>query len=256
MTSEYSYFDKVNMDTQLIERARQIIVDEVLPKLHTDSSHSIEHFDAVTEHCRRAVTDHTDSQKMSVILAGLLHDVDDVKLLKDHCAKTRDYSEERFVLDEYSNARFVLDKVGYDDTETVIKMIDLVSCSKNGDSHDESLPDWYYIPRYADRLEATGEIGIKRIITYNTGLGRPMHAEQTQRVSSVEEMSLVAVKERYDLYIQRRTDIYPLTVLDHVYDKIYHIAIPEWLHNTYLEEEMAGRKEYIVEWVINYWKRN
>jgi len=230
----------------ILARARQIILDEILPNLHTDSSHSIEHFDKVAEHCTKAVEDSdlSDEKKEWIIIAGECHDLDDEKLT----GKSKGYP----------NATLVLVKLGIIDSEyegihPIITMIDLVSCSKNGDSFDDTLPLWYYIPRYADRLEGTGQIGIERTITYNTRLGRSMHSVLTERVSSREELELVATKERYELYTSGVVDKYPLTVLDHIYDKIYHLSIPEWFSNTYIESQMSSKKEYVIKWVVEYW---
>lgn len=45
-------------------------------------------------------------------------------------------------------------------------MIKLVSYTKNKNIIDISVPEWYYIPRYADRLEGIGKVGIVRTLHY------------------------------------------------------------------------------------------
>ena len=41
-------------------------------------------------------------------------------------------------------------------------MIKVVSFSKNGDSIEEGRSEWFYYPRYSDRMEAIGVYGIIR----------------------------------------------------------------------------------------------
>ena len=43
-------------------------------------------------------------------------------------------------------------------------MIDIVSMSKNKDIIYGDDPEWFYIPRYSDRCDATGMIIIERTL--------------------------------------------------------------------------------------------
>src|SRR5204863_4319085 len=84
-----------------------------------------------------------------IILAALLHDADDRKFFGDS---------------NYKNARYLLRKIPEGDVELVVHMIDLVSTSKNGNSTPVASSGWLLIPRYCDRLEAVGKIGIERCL--------------------------------------------------------------------------------------------
>ena len=75
---------------------------------------------------------------------------------------------------------YVHDHSGEDDYYTYMRdfigeisaIISLVSYSKNKNEIDEDLPPEFYIPRYADRIEATGKIGIKRAYEYSKHINR------------------------------------------------------------------------------------
>lgn len=79
-----------------------------------------------------------------ILLACLLHDVDDRKYFPDNL--------------KYENAVKILKELNIDDEDSkiIVHMVDIVSFSKNGDKIYGDDPHWYYIPRYCDRLEATG----------------------------------------------------------------------------------------------------
>jgi hypothetical protein len=72
-------------------------------------------------------------------MAALLHDVDDRKY---------------FDTQNYKNARDITSKVVEKEENQlkIIRMVDLVSFSKNGNNIYPNDPQWYYYPRYADRV--------------------------------------------------------------------------------------------------------
>lgn len=88
------------------------------------------------------------------MLASLLHDVDDHKYFKTK---------------NYDNARFILGNVLRNEERIakIVRMVDLVSFSKNGNQINEKDPIAYYFPRYADRVESIGLIGIYRTYLYS-----------------------------------------------------------------------------------------
>jgi uncharacterized protein len=225
----------------------QFVIREVLPYLHCDAAHSIDHFLAVRDHAILAVDQAsgflTDEQKEAVIAAAFLHDVDDYKLTKGHTPLYHDTWLE-----------YVIEELKIPNGESITKMVELVSCSKWGDHKDDTSPDYYYIPRYCDRLEAIGEIGVKRCIEFSESRQRPFHLPETSIVTTREDLYKVATPERYDLY-SRGIKRYPETILDHFYDKLLHIKLPVWMsNNQYLRTEFDKRTGYVEDWVINYWK--
>ena len=126
-----------------------------------DKSHGMKHALDVCKNAMQAVENDiqvTDGQRTIILLASLLHDIDDKKYFKTV---------------NYANARSILAKLDNQDVETIIELIDLVSCSTNKDSEAEL---WKLIPRYADRLESIGEIGILRCYEYNLEKKMPLYA--------------------------------------------------------------------------------
>jgi uncharacterized protein len=121
-----------------------------------EASHGLDHIMRVYQHAVKAIACHTPplSSKvcMEIMVASLLHDVDDTKYFSNH--------------GNFENARSVLKaaEVPEESVEPVLHMIRLVSCSKNGNN----VPDYirengdYHllIPRWADRLEAVGAVGL------------------------------------------------------------------------------------------------
>ena len=90
-----------------------------------------------------------------LLYAALLHDADDRKYFEGHV--------------DYENARMLMNGDGLTSEfiEEAIKIIGVVSFSKNGDSLDPTKPSWFYFPRYSDRLEAIGLKGIFRCYQFS-----------------------------------------------------------------------------------------
>ncbi len=95
-------------------------------------------------------------------------------------------------------------------------MIALVSVAKNGNSIPEK--EWMLIPRYADRLESIGTIGILRCYLYNLVVGRPMYTTETLRATTLEELSKIATVERFNNYVNLKGKVGESTFIDHFYD--------------------------------------
>ena len=205
---------------------------EKLDSVSICKSHGFEHMLSVMNHAYRAVEeiDVSPEIKEAIILAALLHDIDDHKFFKTI---------------NFDNAREILD--GHPNTDLIIEMISLVSSSTNKDSLIE--PEWKLIPRYCDRLEAIGDIGLERVIQYNTTNKRPVHTDTTIRVSSIEELNIVANEERYDAYSGNSK-----SMIDHFYDKLLHVKFP--INNDYITNKALKRKNVMAEFVLNYWKEN
>jgi uncharacterized protein len=139
----------------------QMYIDK-LNKLLTDNKvsecHGLNHAESVMNNAFYALEAQdytlTDEEKDSVLLAALLHDADDRKFFPNN--------------HNYENLRNILEDKSEEFINQVISMVDLVSSSKNGDFIPEYIKnkEWMLIPRYADRLEAIGVIGIERCYIY------------------------------------------------------------------------------------------
>jgi len=216
------------------------LVSDLMTGRHV-GGHGIDHFVAVQDHAIRAVACLGDSiedeLKQAIVMAAFLHDIDDPKIFKDSC--------------DNCNARAVMARIDPSLTETVVEMINLVSCSHNG--NDDVKYPYMAIPRDCDRLEAIGEIGIKRCREYAQHIGNPRHLDSTPRAYTVEDLELIATPERFQAYANGAKSV---SEIDHYYDKLLHIGKPECLksNNPYILEEAARRHQVMVDYVLEYWR--
>ena len=201
-----------------------------------DKAHGIDHALQVVKHVDKAleVTEYqlTDVQKEAIRLAALLHDADDGKFFTDS-----------------SNASDILSEVATDEVkELTLRMIDLVSCSKNGNSVVE--PDWLLYPRYADRLEAIGEIGIQRCWEYSSHVKREAFDANTKRARNPEELYEIVTYQRFNNYVKLRGKMGNASFIDHFYDKLLHIG--KVGNNSYFNELAKERIKIMEGFVIEF----
>jgi len=227
------------------------ILKEIFEITKPDEGHGIEHAFKVQEHSLKALNcskeDITDRIRLLVQLSSLLHDVEDHKFVK-----VEDKGKwVKYFFDEYFDGHY-----RSQDLELVMEIIDSVSCSKYGDTRTRD-EKWFYITRYSDRLEATGEIGIKRAKIYSERIQRPLFCPETVVVNNRKELHDKINRDRYIEYIGNggKTS-YSETMIDHLYDKVMHIEVPEWMDNEYLIKESEVRKSYVEGWIIGFWQIN
>lgn len=94
-----------------------------------------------------------------VVLASLLHDVDDRKL---------------FRTENFGNARRFLESEGVEPerAERIVRSVSEVSFGANGSASPSSIES--AVVRDADRLDALGAIGVARTFAYGGSVGRPL----------------------------------------------------------------------------------
>jgi uncharacterized protein len=202
--------------------------------------HNLEHFYKVYANALEALKwekDLTNDKRLQILIACLCHDLDDHKIFDN-----KDNENTRFILSFIEDSPFV---------EGVIDMINLVSCSDNGDS--EPPQRWMAIPRDCDRLEAMGKEGIYRAEVYAKQVGNKGHNENTKRAFCVDDLNEIVTEERFKAYqIKKKSD----TLIDHFYDKILHISKPEKLRsqNAFILAEAQRLTKISEDYVMNYWK--
>ena len=224
---------------------------DALMASHEGSGHGTRHCLRVAEHARLAV-DHenciTNDTRAAVIMAALLHEVDDDKYFA-----TENYQNARDILEEIMHLGQILESTW---GQLVIEMISLVSCSKNGNSVVE--PRWKLIPRDCDRLEAIGAEGIRRCWQYSQSIGRPLFLPETARAANVSDLSAIVTKERFSNYAtsRARANTYgSATMIDHYYDKLLHYTPDTMLsNNSYVKEEAERRAAIMVDFVLYFGK--
>lgn len=176
-TSLFNFLNKIEIisATNLAQMASQMVQDieakcvmyvyELCLEHKVKPDHGFEHAMHVAGLARLATTDFDGStyetpnmtieQVLLVLIASLMHDIDDPKVFPNSV--------------DYANARRFLEQVplSTEQKESVIMMIHIVSYSKNGNEIDDTLPLYMYIPRDADRAAVGGHIGIRRTLEFN-----------------------------------------------------------------------------------------
>lgn len=200
-------------------------------------SHGYSHAIQVWEHCKLASSEADLELKIRFLvqLGGLLHDVDDTKFFPSHT--------------NYENLRSVM--VGFDsaDTELVIEMVSYVSSSKNGDAVPPRAVanPWLLYPRYADRLEAIGVIGVARCYKYTLSTFAPLYTESTPKATDVNDLwNRIATVERYVAYKGSSNSF-----IDHFYDKLLRLSGPD-TKNRYFESVKANQTQIMVDIVMGF----
>ena len=146
--------------------------------------------------------------------------------------------------------------VNSDIIEDTLLAISLVSCSKNGNSFPETAEQHPEIlwPRWSDRLEASGEIGIARCFLHTKHTNSPFVTESTPKSTTKEQIYHLATEERFEEYQNRGGG--SVSMLDHYYDKLIQISrpSPKIVQNKYLEYEAQQRVEPLLNILLKYGK--
>jgi len=215
-----------NLDSM---EANTILLEKTLNAKNVSPCHGIEHAKTVMYHAWCALEAFEidnkikilDEDKIAVLLAALLHDADDQKFFPEN----KNYENLRSILVLNGKSPEFIDKVVY--------MVSIVSASKNGDTIPPAIiksNEYLLIPRYADRLEAIGLIGVERCHTYTKNVSNePLYLESTPKPKSEEEIWKFATMERYKAYKGKSA-----SMIDHFYDKLLRL-IDFPIRNSYFD---------------------
>jgi uncharacterized protein len=211
------------------------LLKKLLDSSNIDAGHGIDHALIVVSHARKALIHENnldDNTKECILLASLLHDADDHKFFPNNKSN--------------ENATAILKDVGVHDQgiKLILQMIDLVSCSKNRNSIVD--PRWLLIPRYCDRLEAMGKIGIQRAKEYTIHTHRPFYTKNTPRATTLSELNAIATPERFLNYCGESE-----SMMDHLYDKVLHIH-EFHINNKYLQDIAKKRHLVLVKYCLDF----
>jgi uncharacterized protein len=254
MTAAVASSSNVNVNTDgVVYTERMMEQVKTFYHQHTEikASHGMDHILRVYEHTVQAIACHvpplSSISSMEIMIAALLHDADDSKYFPNQ--NTR-----------YENASFLLHKAEVPNVscENVLRMISLVSCSSNGnhvpDDIRKSENYSLLIPRWADRLEAVGAIGLVRCFQYNQEHGAPMSSPESPRATTEASVWNNATPARFDAYIASGGA--SSDMISHYYDKLLHVACPpaDIVRNAYLEEQARESSKELVEMCIRFGK--
>lgn len=221
-----------------------IMLSDICNENKVCPSHGLQHAKTVFKHTEKALQASgllpimSKDEILAVLLAALLHDADDRKLFPKN------------PIGAYINTRRIMEAVNSALTERVIQLIKLVSTADNGNTIPEEAKEHPYVlyPRYADRLEALGEIGIWRCWQFTQTSKRPFFLETTPRATSASDIKRIATPERFEQYqMTGKSD----SMIDHFYDKLLHIGHLR-SGNSYFELEAATRYQQMVKFVLEF----
>ena len=140
--------------------------------------------------------------------------------------------------------------------ERIIEMIGWVSCSTHGNSVPEKVEktgDYHLlIPRWSDRLEAVGAVGVVRCWQYTVEKDGKLSSEGAPRAKSEEEVWGLATEDRFEGYMGRGGS--SECMISHYYDKLLHVARPPpgIVRNEYLEEKGREASKELVEVCLRF----
>ena len=192
---------------------------------------------------------------MEILVASLLHDTDDKKYFPNH----EDESQKDLY---FCNAKGIMKKSGVEEggeegaMQRVLEMIGWVSCSTHGNSVPEKVErtgDYHLlIPRWSDRLEAVGAVGVVRCWQFTVEKGGQLSSEEAPRAKNEEEVWEMATEERFAGYMSRGGG--SECMISHYYDKLLHVARPPpgIVRNEYLEEKGREASKELVEVCVRY----
>jgi uncharacterized protein len=213
-------------------------LDDIFRKHNVSVCHGIKHAQEVMENARQALESKdykiNEENYEAVLLGALLHDADDGKFFPDN--------------HDNENARIVLEDKPKEYVDLVLKMINMVSSSKNGDMIPEDVigNEWQLIPRYADRLEAIGMIGIERCYTYTQKKSLPLFLPDTPKARTEEELWKIATVERYNAYSGASR-----SMIDHYYDKLLRLSVFP-IRNPFFDKETEMRRKPLIKFVLKF----
>lgn len=219
---------------QLLSDA-QTYINHVCQLFAVDETHALNHAINVMEHLKKAITNdtiyHLNSQTQTdLLLTGLLHDLDDHKYFPQNSQNASDFLKQ-YVIPER--------------TQNILRWISYVSTSKNGNSIPTEAIEhpWVLWPRYCDRIEAVGIVGVQRVFEYSHSRGIPDRVADTPRATTYEEVMSYVTPERLRKYIENNG--VSASTIDHIYDKLLHICDVE-THSPYINQQLSTGKQALV----------
>lgn len=239
----------------------EFIYDEIKKLIGENTGHGMLHIAMVSQNVQAMINANgnlNNDQTMIIILAALLHDVDDHKFFENT-----------------SNAENILKKSIFSDFATqVLFCVDCVSYSNNQNNYPEIVPSefdefgfnreyfqqtgkfdikdlWILYPRFADRLEA---IDLHRALEFGQSRNRPDYNEDTPKIFSLDDFEKIDFNRLEEEYILRSCRSHPdrNSSMDHVYEKCMNLYKME-THNSWCESEKMLRHKKMMDDIVYFW---
>lgn len=227
---------------QLISEATDY-VKEICQQHKIDETHALNHALNVMKHVKQSIINdtrfHLDAQtQIDLLLTSLLHDLDDHKYYSNDSHNAQTFLETRLCEDRVQR---ILSWIGY------------ISTSKNGNHipNDAILAPWILWPRYCDRIEAVGKVGIARVIEYSHQHNVVDYVATTPKATTYEDVMIYATPERFEQYLSNNGT--SVSLIDHIYDKLLHICDVE-TYSPYINHHLSVGKHALIDMCLRYGK--
>jgi len=216
-------------------------VREVCQQYHVDDTHGLSHALAVVKHLRVAIETDTIfyldyETRQNLLLTGMLHDIDDHKY---------------YPITANNALNFLITKFDMNRTQKILKWISYIPTSFNGNSIPIEVIDqpWILWPRYCDRIEAVGSVGISRVIEYSHLHNVPDFAETAPKPLTYDEVLRCVTPERFGNYIKNNG--VSSSCIDHIYDKLLHICDVD-TQSPYITQRLSEGKQCLIDFCLQY----
>lgn len=201
------------------------------------------------EDCRYLPNHLMHYSQLIVGVACLLHESGDDKF-KSYDDNRTSYDRRYAAITESLN-EMPEDMKTQEIVETISKMIDYCSASKWGDTYPEGTYLIHLIPRFADRAEATGIIGIVRTMLYGFSVMKtqPLINENDRFPTTYEELKKLAPYESYLKYVESKGK--SNSAWEHLMDKIIHLNAKDCPIN-YINDIFTEGQEYVAKYILDF----
>lgn len=236
--------EKISPIDPLTKQQVKNIINKVMAALeafferHPDieGEHGLLHARIVYNHALEAIKQSRDplshTQQVIILVAALLHDVDDHKFYKT---------------ENLANARGVMAEAETPFVEEIVTCINLVGYTHNQNSASE-MGEWALYPRHADRLEAMGWPGVRRALHYALYKNHELYDDRTPRVINNDQLEQALVVRAEE---KKRPDyVIGTTFMDYFFDKLVHIGLNTG--NEYFDTLSRARMSIIYDVVFEY----
>lgn len=236
-------------------RTASLMLDRLIKSYKVDSRYDINRAVRVWRHVNRSLSDTPnilqDADYLSAQLAALLYAADSRKF----CNTTNNQNARRIITQTLD--RHIADvNLPFKEyvMDTTMECIDLVSCRENLNSIPPCGNLWKLLPRYANRLESMGNIGIFRAYYHARCSNDPIYVSTTPVFITQEDIIKNATVGRFLNYSSgKKSD----SMIDHFFDKLLHLSkFTENCPNEYMIKHALIRHQNMIDFLVEFSRNN
>jgi hypothetical protein len=221
-----------------------------LAQLLNDKSLRLEEWADTYNGCDRSCLQVAKDAVLRVMVASLFHEIGDGKFADGKVDKPKKQLIFEALTRVFDDTDICTDEFKTD----IYNMIEYCGASTWGNRIPPNVRIYQLIPRWADRLEATGVIGLARTMTFSYSkrkTGYPICRDEDEFPTSLAELEQMAPESRWERYstMNQRS----ISGLAHLLDKIKHICgkdVPIPVLRDALNEGQRIVKQFIIDFTV------